>query len=332
MNIRETKALKRFAAQRLADSTNRKRVLLIYAGVTLGMTMAVTVINYVLGLQIDQLGGLSNIGLRTVLSTMQTVLPLIQSACNMCLGVGFQAAMLRLARGQYTSPNTLRLGFDRFWVLLRSALIQAMIYTSVVFLAMYVGIMIFMATPLSQGVVDLLMPYLSEVTVLDAQPVLGEEVYVQFNQMIWPAYLICGVILAVSTLPVMYTYRMVNYVIIDRPGLGAMAALRESKHMMRGNRLALLKLDVCLWPYYLAQVLASVVAYGDVILPMLGVKFPWSSDVSYFVFYGLYLAVTFAIYYFLMERVEVIYALAYDGVKPEEKQENSVVLGNIFQM
>ena len=42
--------------------------------------------------------------------------------------------------------------------------------------------------------------------------------------------------------------------------------------------------------------------------------------------------IQFAAYYFLRNRMEVTYALFYDGVKPEEKQETGVVLGNIFQM
>ena len=68
------------------------------------------------------------------------------------------------------------------------------------------------------------------------------------------------------------------------------------------------------------------------ILAALGVKLPWSEDVSFFLFYGAYLAAQFAVYYFLRGRVEVTYALAYDALRPRERQENGVVLGNIFQM
>ena len=114
--------------------------------------------------------------------------------------------------------------------------------------------------------------------------------------------------------------------------MGALMALRESKKMMRGNRLQLLKLDLSLWWYYLATAAATVVCYGDVLLPMLGVQLPVSETVSFFGFYALYLAVSFMILFFLRNRVEVTYALAYDAVKPEEKQDNGVVLGNIFQM
>jgi hypothetical protein len=41
---------------------------------------------------------------------------------------------------------------------------------------------------------------------------------------------------------------------------------------------------------------------------------------------------SFCVHYFLRNRAEVSYALAYDAVKPEEKQSGGVVLGNIFEM
>ena len=65
---------------------------------------------------------------------------------------------------------------------------------------------------------------------------------------------------------------------------------------------------------------------------MLGVELPVSDTVAFFAFYVLYLAVSFAILFFLRNRVEVTYALAYDAVKPKEEQSGGVVLGNIFQM
>ena len=40
----------------------------------------------------------------------------------------------------------------------------------------------------------------------------------------------------------------------------------------------------------------------------------------------------FSIFYFLRNRVEVTYALAYDSLRPKEPEDKSVVLGNIFQM
>ena len=332
MNIRNTRELSSFAARRLEQARDPKRILLIYAGLTIGLSALVTVVNYILGQQMDQFGGLRNLGMRTTLSTVQSVLPILQAVFGLCLNLGFTAAMLRVARGQYVSPQTLRLGFDRFWVLLRCSLIKGLRYFSAGFLAIYAGIMIYMASPLSNNAMELLMPYMSQMSVLDSQLVLDEAVYAQFSRMIWPAYLICGILMAIFLVPMVYSFRMADYVIIDRPALGAMAALRESKMMMRGNRVNLFKLDLRLWWYYLATTLASVICYGDLILPMLGIQLPFGEDMNYFLFYGLYLAATFGIYYWMLDRVTVTYGLAYDAVKPEEKEDNGVVLGNIFQM
>ena len=102
--------------------------------------------------------------------------------------------------------------------------------------------------------------------------------------------------------------------------------------MMRRNRISLFKLDVSMWWYYAALTLASVLGYGDAILPLLGVELPFSADEGYFLFYALYLAASAGVYYLMLDRVDVTYALAYDTLKPEEPKNEGVVLGNIFQM
>ena len=120
MDIRNTRAMKTFAAERLSEAPQEKKIVLIYSSIVMGLALLSTLVHFVLGLQIDQMGGLSQIGTRTILSTVQSMLPLLQSLVVMCLELGYVAAMPRVARGQYASPNTLRLGFDRFWTLLRT--------------------------------------------------------------------------------------------------------------------------------------------------------------------------------------------------------------------
>jgi hypothetical protein len=65
---------------------------------------------------------------------------------------------------------------------------------------------------------------------------------------------------------------------------------------------------------------------------MLGIALPVSEVVSFFGFYVLYLLTSFVILFYLRNRVEVTYALAYAAVKPKEESSGGVVLGNIFQM
>lgn len=332
MNIRNRRELKNFAAERLENARSVSKIVLIYAAASLGLSALVTVVSYVLGLQVENLGGLSNMGKKNFLSTLQSMLPFASNLVSMCLELGLLAVMLRVARGQYVSEQTLRLGFDRFWVLLRCNLIRLLIFAGALFVSVYLGIMIYMITPLSNSAVALLEPYLSSASILSGTLVLEDGVYAQFAMAVWPAYLICGILFAVVAVPMLYSYRMANYILIDKPGMGAMAALRSSKQMMRHNRVSLFRLDVSFWWYYLVLGLAQVLLYGDLLLPALGVNLPGSQDVWYFVFYAAYLLALLGVYYFLRSRVEVTYALAYDSVKPEEPKNEGVVLGNIFQM
>jgi len=332
MNLRNLREIKEVSHERLKQSPSQQRIVLIYAGLALGLTALVTVLSHVLSLQIDNYGGLSNLSKRSMLSSLQSMLPFAQSVLNMCLNLGYVAAMLRISRGMYTSSQTLRLGFDRFWLLMRCSIFQGMIMAAVMFACLYFGIMIYMMSPFSDAAVEIVAPLMSQVSMLDASIVIDDATYSALMGAMVPAFVICGVLMLVLGGPVFYNYRMVNYVIIDKPGIGALMALQESKKMMRGNRFALLKLDISLWWYYLATAAAMVVCYGDVLLPMLGVELPVSETAAFFGFYALYLLASFAVHYFLRNRAEVAYALAYDAVKPEEKQDGGAVLGNIFQM
>ena len=99
MNIRNTQELRAFAAQRVAVSPSQKQILLIYAGIVLGLAALVPLINYIIGLQIDQYSGLRHMGRRSVLSSIQLFLPFGVNLITMCLDLGYLAAMLRIARG-----------------------------------------------------------------------------------------------------------------------------------------------------------------------------------------------------------------------------------------
>lgn len=332
MNIRDRQQIKTFASGRLENARNTGKIVLIYSALVIGLSAMVTIVNHLLDLQIEELTGLSSFGRRTMLSSIQSMLPFALSIFTMCMETGYLAAMLRIARGQYTSEQTLRLGFDRFWLLMRVSIFKGFRYAAILFLSVYTGIMLFMALPLSGPAMEILTPYLSQVSALSGELVLDDAAYAQFSQAVWPAYVLCGLIFAAAALPLWYSYRMIPYVVIDKPGMGALMVMRESRQMMRKNRISLLKLDISFWWYHLIIFLAQAVCYGDVILPMLGIELPGSGDVWYFAFMTIYYAILFAAYYFLRCRVEVGYALAYDSVKPEEPKDNGVVLGNIFQM
>ena len=331
MDIRNTRQLKEFSAGRLANARDGQKIILYFSLITIAATALANVASYVLSRQIAKTGGLGSMGVRSALTTAQTLLPLVQAGFLMCLTLGYLATMLRIARGQYASPNGMRLGFDRFWVLLRCVLLESAILFGTCLGAIYLGSLIFMMSPFSDRAMALLQPMLDSATVLNPQMVLDSGVYDQLMGAMAPAFVLCLILAAVLTVPLAFRYRMAQYVIIDKPGIPAMMALRQSRYMMKGNTGKLLKLDISLWWYYGASLLARVLCYGDILLAMLGVRLPWSDTVSYYGFFAAYLAVQFAIYYFLRNRVETAYAIAYDSIRPKEAQTGGAVLGSIFQ-
>lgn len=328
MDIRK---LKQSASEAMAVARDPKKVILVYSVVLTLISLLLTLAQQWLDQQISGTGGLANMGIRSVLSTIQMVLPLVQSVVLLCWELGYLSAAMRFARKRYADHTDLRTGFRHFGPLLRMSLLEGFIYMGLFFVSTWIGSQIFMFTPFSQKLMEIITAK-TEAGTLTTEALLADEAVMQvmYDAML-PLTVIVGLIFAVLALPVMYRYRMAHYRLLDKPQEGALAALRNSRAMMRGNAIGLFKLDLSFWWYYLLNGLAAVVCYGDQILPLLGVELPFSPMVGYFLFYGVYLVMQFGIYYFFRNRLEVIYVMAYETIRPQE-QESGVVLGNIFDM
>ena len=330
MDIRNIRELKNTAAQRLEQASEAKKIVLIYSLISILSGLLVTMITYCLDLQVDQLGGLGNMGTRSFLSTISAVLPMVLNMALLCLELGYLAAMLRIGRGMYTSPWTLKAGVPRFWAMLRT---NILLYGMLFMLSMgafYLAAMVFVMLPSSNAVMELLMPMMSS-----ADPtalILDPAVEASLMSALMPLFVIFGIAALVLVLPLTYHYRMANYVLLHNPRAGALVALGASKRMMRGNRLALLKIDLSLWWYYGLSVLSMAVCYGNEILAMFGIKLPVSEGAGFFLFYVLSLGILFLSNMLFRNKVGVIYAMFFDAVRPEEENTGGVVLGNIFQM
>ena len=323
--MNDTKRWPALAGERLAQAPQSGKIIKLYTGLTLGLALLVSLVVYALDLSIAQTSGLGDMGKRTFLSTLQTLLPMGQSLFLLCLDLGFVAAMLRVGRGQFVSPQTLRLGFDRFWVLVRSTLLQAGVYVLVCVPVAYLALAIAMLTPLGDSMVEAMIPLMRQATVTTEDATLMMEA-------MGPCIAVCCCAIAIAMWLLSYRYRMVNYILIDKPDTGALAAMRESRRMMKGNHGKLLRLDLRLWWYYAALALCTAVGYLDQILPGLGISLPLSSEASYYVASILSMLLLSLTYLSLRGRVEVAYSFAYDALKPKEAPTQGVVLGNIFQM
>ena len=329
----QSRQLKETASENLKKSQNQHDILLVYAAAVLGLSCLNLVAQALVSKGISQTGGLANMGSRSFLSAISTFLPVLCTIVNLCLGFGYAGAMLRVSRGQYASRNALRTGFERFWPLVRTKLLLGLVYLGAGIGASYLSAIIFLLSPFSDGFEQLMAPLMGGSNLLTgtSQLVLDDAAISAIMTAAGPLFVIFLVVVLAFVLPIVYKYRMVDYVLLDHPEAGALYALRESRMMMRGSRLGLFRLDLSFWWYYLLSLLVSALAYGDVLLASLGVALPMGETAASFLFYFLYLAAELALMYFLYNKVNVTYALAYNQLKP--KEENSgVVLGNIFQM
>lgn len=330
--IPSAKYLKNKAANRLAGAKEPQKILLIYAAIFLGSSLLVTAVRFGLANEIAQTGGLRNLGIRSVLSTADSILPMLQMALMLCLNLGFVAAMLRISRRQFASPMTLKAGVERFWVLLRTRVLMFFIYSGAGFVSFYLSIALFMLTPLSNGFKELALPLVStgefNPQILVDQPELLDEI---MPSMI-PMFILFGVLLAAVCLILSYRYRLVNYLLIDNPQFGASYTLRMSRIHMRGNKLTMFKLDLSYWWYYLLELLTTLILYSDLLLALLGISLPLSADAMFWVTVITSLGANFAVLWFFQMKVEITYALAYDAIVPRAKPSDGAVLGNIFQM
>ena len=323
MSIPSAKYLKKKASNRLQSGNDPKKVVLVYAGIVALSSLVVTVVQDLLDSQISQTGGIQNIGTRSMLTTADTVLTIAQLLLVMCLTLGYTGSMLRIARGQYASPNSLKAGGERIWVLLRTRLLQMLIMTAAAFALCFLVVNVCLLTPLSNRVIAVMGTVSAEELLSN-----GLALMALYSDML-PIILIYLVALVPLLWYFSCTYRMVDYLLIDRPQLGAFGVLRESRRMMQGNMKMMLRVDLSFWWYYLLQALVSVLIYLNMVLAPFAIGLP--PEVLYWGTVVLYLAADFALRYFFSNKVAVTYALFYDSLCPKQEQ-SGAVLGNIFQM
>lgn len=310
----DLRSFKQKAAQRLQDSQYPPRKLvLIFAGVSLGFSLLVTLINYLLTRQIDGTGGLSGLGMRSILSTVQSVLQLVGLVLLPFWQYGFVAAGLGFARGQNPTPHTLLHGFRRWGRVLGLQLMQGLIMIMVATISMNIGTTIFVMTPLADDFNRILMPMFSQME--DMNQLLDAAFMETAMEAALPAvWLTLGVFVLIMV-PLGYRFRMAEFVVMDEPPRGGLAALLISIRLMHRNCLQLVRLDLSYWWFYLLQGIILLLGYGDLLLQTLGIALPFSADTAYFVFYLLYLGGQLALYYFAKTPVQTTYSLFYDELR-----------------
>lgn len=308
MDIRDCRRLKTAAAETLSHYPGEKQLVLIWAGVTAALSVIVSLLNVYLDSLIGQTGGLSGIGLRSALSTLQSVLSVGSGLLLPFWSFGYLAAMLRIARKQSAPPATLLHGFRIFGPVLRLVFLRYLILIGLWIGCLYGGVLLLSFTPLANPVNQLLLEY--ESILIYGIP--DDAMLAAMVQAMMPIFIGCCILSIAVILPVFYKLRLADYLLLDDPRMGGMMALRLSSRLMRKNRFSLLKLDLSFWWFYLAQVLIAALGYADLFLPELGIQLPMSDDIAAFVFYFVTIPAQLVLFWLCRNRVQVTYALFYE--------------------
>ena len=316
MEILNPRQLKQQTAQRLsAASYPPQKLALLHTGIALGCSLVLTLISYFLNHQVSGTGGLAGIGTRSVLQSIQSILSMGLSVAMPFWEFGFIAAAMGYARQENVGFKDLCKGFRKFGPILRILLLQAMLYMLILVAATQLASILVMITPLGAGMMEL-VESLSQNAEFMQTGVFPEAMLEPLIRAAIPAYVATGVLFAVAAIPVSYRLRLATYMVLDGQNR-ALLAMLTSNRAMKGNCIGLFKLDLRFWWYWALQGVCGLLAFGDVLLPLVGVELPFGPDTAMFLFYGLQMAGSLALAWAWRAPVETAYALAYDVITKE---------------
>ena len=320
MDIRNRRALKEMARDRLAAANyDPRKLALIHTAVSVAAALVIAVLGYVLDHWIaGTASGLSGMGNRRILEAVQMTLQYVQFLATPFWEMGFVFVALNLLRQEQTQPKNMLEGFRRFGPVLRLRLLQGFLYLGAAIGCMYVASFLFVLTPASQKVVDTMLPLMGgDMSVEHAQQVLSAMPTEELVAMSVPFLVIFGILFLLVALVLYYRFWMADFLVMDQPNTGALAAMFISGRLTRKKRWALLKLDLSFWWFYLLMLLAAVVCYMDVLLPWLGISLPMTGDVAWMVFYVLSLLVQLVVFWRYKAYVQTTRAAAYEILREE---------------
>lgn len=317
MDIRDRVSLKQRAGERLAAASyDPQKLTLLHGAVVVGVSLVLSLLTMALSRGIEGTGGLSGMGTRNLLETVQT---LLSYAFNLLLPfwqIGIIFSFLRIIRSQPVGPDSLLRGFRRFGPVLRLKLMELVLYFAIAMICAYLSS--FLAMTLSSKLYTLLEPLamaMLEDPYADVNALMTQLPQQELMAAMLPVLMIfAGLYLAIVIL-VGYRLRFAQYLVVDTPELGAIASIRGSLQLTKKNCIALFRLDLSYWWYYLLQAVAVLACYADLFLKAAGAALPLSGQWATLVCYCVYGAMTLTLDYFCRPQVEATYALAYDVLK-----------------
>ena len=288
-----------------------KKLMLLHTAASLGATLLVTVIGFLLSREIADTGGLGGMATRSILSTVQSVLELAVIFLLPFWEIGILRAALNWRKGYPAGTGHLTEGFRRFGSVFSAKFWSGALYIAVGFAVFYFSMFFFLMTPWAKPVTDLLAPLTQATTTEQLQEMLTPELIAQVKGNMLPLFILFGLLLAAVCIPLLYRMRFADFFVME--GDGGIKAIVGSFQLTRGNCLQLLKLDLHFWWFYLLQGLSVAVSYGDGLLSSVGVTLPFGPDGNFFLFYILGIVMQGILFWQYNSEKLTSYCLAFDA-------------------
>lgn len=305
------------ARERL-KGVNTRPLALLHTGVTVGAAFVIMLLQYLLAEGIGNTGGLSGMGMRSVLETAQLVLQWANTLLLPFWSLGFFYVALLWAREAQADKRDLLAGFHRVGPYLGLMLNRAILTILVLVVSINISSVIYMMTPAADRILELAESFGNTDQMYDYLYSLDmEQIMVLLRSMI-PMMVIGCVLASVLLIPLLYRFRMAEYVILDQKGIRGIGAMILSAALLRRRRWQLFKLDLRFWWYYGLKILCAVLMDFGPLLPIEG-------DFAYIVTYALYLVALFGVEVCFRPRVETAYACAYEQLKEMNPIEQKIV-------
>ncbi len=325
--LSEPSTLRACAGASLKQTSNPGRVILFHTGAVLLVSLLLTVADFLLNQQISATGGLSGMGLRSVLTTIQSLLRLAQLIILPFWQIGYTYYTLNVARGQTARLSDLWEGFRRFGPVLRLRALMLGLGVLLAILCTHVSSFLFMLTPWAAPVMAKMEALMSGGNV--TEEVLMESITAISKDIMVPVLVIFGLCFLAGFLYLFFRFRLAELWLMAHPDGGAFAALRSSSFLMRGNCKAIFRIDLHFWWFYLLELLVTLLGYGDGILKAVGIQMTTDAFGSYIAFFALYIWAQMSLYWWKRNEVCVTYAHAYlelcpDPVETDDKEKDPV--------
>lgn len=319
MNIFTAKKMKWCARHLLQQSnTDYRKIVLFHEAVLLGGLVLMQLLSWLLNSMAGDTGGLSGIGTRSLIGTVEAVCSLAVTVLMPFWSIGIFHTSIGVVRRQRVERPMLAEGFRRFGLVLRYYLMMIVVAIPVALGASMIAGTLAMLLPETKTVLYAMMFSMQDpAQTLEELPMDAMLTMTVFTMAIY-MIIVCGV-----TLYINYRLFAASYLVMDEACPGAAAAMGASNRLTKGYKWKLLKLDLSFWWYYLLQFAAGLLVYGNVILTALGIELPMDSAIADLLFYILYIGATLAIAWFAGAYINTTHACAYQqildpSVLPEE--------------